>query len=148
MEITELFFTTIFGYLTFSMLLYLCSLFVVTAITIIVYKIIAKDNIISDLNYYQTIKQWKKDRRKNLKFDNLDLQFVMENIEKSNELWKELSLLVHESKWIDNTIYYKNKANEFNVLVNEYKNNYRKLKELEILIKNELYSGNHDTTSP
>ena len=63
------------------------------------------------------------------------------NVEKSHDLWKSLSKIVHESKWIGQSQEKIELAAELNSLINEHKANFLELQKLELRIKNELLSS-------
>ena len=82
--------------------------------------------------------QWKKERRKRGGPGKIDTGGMSDNMEKSHELWKKLSKIVHEAKWINETSEKQKIAAKFNTLINEHKVNYKKLVELELLINKKL----------
>ena len=84
------------------------------------------------------MKKWREERRKRGGPGKLDTVGMSDNIEKSHELWKKLSKIVHESKWINETSEKQEIAAKFNTLINEHKGNYKKLVELERLINKQL----------
>ncbi len=87
------------------------------------------------------LKNWKQERRKNLNSIKLDVSSMGDNIEKSHTLWKNLSIIVHESKWVNYSIDKIKLAAEFNVLINENKANYNELQNLEKRISEELLNN-------
>ena len=87
------------------------------------------------------LKNWKQERRKNLNTRKLDVSSMGDNIAKSHALWKNLSKIVHESKWVDYSIDKIKLAAEFNVLINENKGNYNELQNLEKRINEELLNN-------
>ena len=86
----------------------------------------------------EEISKWKKDRRKNRTPISLNVEAMGNNVEKSHELWKSLSKIVHESKWIGQSKEKIDLAAELNSLINKNKGNYLELQNLEFRIKNEL----------
>lgn len=88
----------------------------------------------------EEISKWKKDRRKDNIPISLNVEAMGNNIEKSHDLWKSLSKIVHESKWIGQSPEKMELAAELNTLINESKTNYLELQNLELRIKNELLS--------
>ena len=95
-------------------------------------RIINKRNklIKNEINL-EEISKWKKDRRKNRTPISLNVQAMGNNVEKSHELWKALSKIVHESKWIGKSQEKIELAAELNTLINENKANYLELQNLE-----------------
>ena len=89
----------------------------------------------------EELSKWKKDRRKNRIPISLNVEAMGNNVEKSHELWKVLSKIVHESKWIGQSKEKIELATELNTLINENKGNYLELQNLELRIKNELISN-------
>lgn len=96
-----------------------------------------KKLIINQINP-EELSKWKKDRRKNKTPISLNVEAMGNNVEKSHELWKALSKIVHESKWIGQSQEKIELAAELNTLINENKTNYLELQNLELRIKNEL----------
>ncbi len=96
-----------------------------------------KKLIINQINP-EELSKWKKDRRKNKTPISLNVEAMGNNVEKSHELWKALSKIVHESKWIGQSQEKIELAAELNSLINENKTNYLELQNLEFRIKNEL----------
>jgi hypothetical protein len=96
-----------------------------------------KKLIINDIDQ-EEMSKWKKDRRKDRIPISLNVEAMGNNLEKSHELWKSLSKIVHESKWIGQNPEKIELAAEFNSLINEHKANYLELQNLELRIKNEL----------
>jgi hypothetical protein len=86
----------------------------------------------------EEVSKWKKDRRKNRTPISLNVEAMGNNVEKSHELWKSLSKIVHESKWIDQSQDKIELAAEFNSLINAHKTNFLELQKLELRIKSEL----------
>ena len=96
-----------------------------------------KKLIINQINP-EELSKWKKDRRNNNTPISLNVEAMGNNVEKSHELWKALSKIVHESKWIGQSQEKIELAAELNTLINENKANYLELQNLELRIKNEL----------
>ncbi len=118
----------------------LSALLLLLVILFIFIKIRKKRNQktrINDVNA-EELKRWKKERRDKSKPLSLNVQAMGDNIEKSHELWKRLSKMVHESRWIGSSPDKINLAAELNSLINENKGNYNELKKLEIRIHQEL----------
>ncbi len=86
----------------------------------------------------EEISKWKKDRRKDRIPISLNVEAMGNNVEKSHELWKSLSKIVHESKWIGQSQEKIHLAAELNSLINKNKGNYLELQNLDLRIKNEL----------
>jgi hypothetical protein len=89
----------------------------------------------------EELSKWKKDRRQNRSPISLNVEAMGNNVEKSHELWKALSKIVHESKWIGQSMEKIELAAELNTLINENKGNYLELQNLELRIKNELINN-------
>jgi len=89
----------------------------------------------------EELSKWKKDRRQNRIPISLNVEAMGNNVEKSHELWKALSKIVHESKWIGQSMEKIELAAELNTLINENKGNYLELQNLELRIKNELINN-------
>ncbi len=121
--------------ITLSILIFFSSLF-------LLYRRIKnkKKKLIKNDIDPEEISKWKKDRRKNRTPISLNVEAMGNNIEKSHELWKSLSKIVHESKWIGQSQEKIELAAELNALINEKKANYLELQNLELRIKNELES--------
>lgn len=113
-----------------TILILCCSVF-------LFYRIKIKKIIKNEINLDEIIK-WKEERRKNRTPVSLNVEAMGNNVEKSHELWKVLSKIVHESKWIGKSQEKIELAAELNTLVNENKGNYLELQNLELRIKNEL----------
>lgn len=96
-----------------------------------------KKSINNDINPNE-LSKWKKERRKNKSPISLNVEAMGNNVEKSHELWKALSKIVHESKWIGQSQEKIELAAELNTLINENKTNYLELQNLELRIKHEL----------
>jgi hypothetical protein len=119
--------------ITLSILILFCLMF-------LLYRIVKnkrKKLIINDIDQ-EEMSKWKKDRRKDRIPISLNVEAMGNNLEKSHELWKSLSKIVHESKWIGQNPEKIELAAEFNSLINEHKANYLELQNLELRIKNEL----------
>jgi hypothetical protein len=96
-----------------------------------------KKSINNEINP-EELSKWKKERRKDKTPISLNVEAMGNNVEKSHELWKALSKIVHESKWIGQSQEKIELAAELNTLINENKTNYLELQNLELRIKNEL----------
>ncbi|MBM3455047.1 MAG: hypothetical protein FJX80_07855 [Bacteroidetes bacterium] len=90
----------------------------------------------------EELDRWKKERRAKSRPISLNVQAMGNNIEKSHDLWKELSKIVHEAKWIGRSSEEIELAAEFNSLINKHKGDYNELQYLETRIKNELLNSN------
>jgi hypothetical protein len=84
------------------------------------------------------LKKWRKERKENKKPFSLNVEAMGNNVEKSHELWKSLSVLVHEAKWIGKQHEKVVLASELNRLINKHKVDFDQLKALELRIENEL----------
>ena len=96
-----------------------------------------KKSINNEINP-EELSKWKKERRKDKIPSSLNVEAMGNNVEKSHELWKSLSKIVHESKWIGQSQEKIELAAELNTLINENKTNYLELQNLELRIKKEL----------
>ena len=85
------------------------------------------------------LKKWREERRENKKPISLNVEAMGNNVEKSHDLWKSLSVLVHESKWIGKQQEKVDLASELSLLVNKHKGDFEQLKALELRIENELF---------
>ena len=90
----------------------------------------------------EEISKWKKDRRNNQTPVSLNVQAMGNNIEKSHDLWKSLSKMVHESKWIGENQEKIKLAAELNSLINEHKGNYLELQKINTRIEDDLLNEN------
>ena len=88
------------------------------------------------------ISSWKKDRRKNNSPISLNVRAMGNNIEKSHDLWKALSKMVHESRWIGESSEKIKLAAELNSLINENKGNFMELQNIQLRIEKELLNNN------
>ena len=61
-----------------------------------------------------------------------------DNLERSHDLWKSLSKIVHESRWIGKDNDKIKLAAELAALINQYKNNFRELQNIKQRIEKEL----------
>jgi hypothetical protein len=116
------------------------SIFTLIATTILFILIRRSNNkkrLVSEVSREQ-FNQWRKERRSNKQNITLDVQAMGDNIEKSHDLWKKLSVQVHESKWIGKSQEKIELASQLNSLVNKHKENYNELIELKKRIENEL----------
>ncbi len=100
-------------------------------------KLKNRRNKLSNLNTNQ-IAQWKKERRQNRDPINLDVQAMGDNLEKAHDLWKSLSKIVHESRWIGKNNDKIKLAAELAALINQHKNNFRELQNIKQRIEREL----------
>ncbi len=101
-------------------------------------KRITKGKLINNDIDQEELSKWKEDRRKNRNPISLNVEAMGNNIEKSHDLWKSLSKIVHESKWIGKNQDKIELAAELNSLINKNKANYLELQKIELRIKNEL----------
>jgi hypothetical protein len=101
-------------------------------------KRITKGKLINNDINQEELSKWKEDRRKNRNPISLNVEAMGNNIEKSHDLWKSLSKIVHESKWIGKNQDKIELAAELNSLINKNKANYLELQKIELRIKNEL----------
>jgi hypothetical protein len=101
-------------------------------------KLNKRKNLVNNEINPEELSKWKKDRRKNNTPISLNVEAMGNNVEKSHELWKALSKIVHESKWIGQSKEKIDLAAELNSLINKNKGNYLELQNLEFRIKNEL----------
>jgi hypothetical protein len=101
-------------------------------------KINKRKKLINNEINPEELSKWKKDRQKNRIPISLNVEAMGNNVEKSHELWKSLSKIVHESKWIGQSQEKIELAAELNTLINENKTNYLELQNLELRIKKEL----------
>jgi type III secretory pathway component EscV len=88
--------------------------------------------------YRDAIKSWKSDRRKNRSPQKIHLENIEVDFEKSYTLWKTLSVITHESKWIGKNQDKIILANELRSLLNQHKDNYKELQKIERRVKAEL----------
>jgi hypothetical protein len=116
------------------------SIFILCSFVFLYYRRIKnkRNKLIKNDIDLEEISKWKKDRRKNRTPISLNVEAMGNNVEKSYELWKSLSKIVHESKWIGQSQEKIELAAELNTLINENKANYLELQHLEWRIKNEL----------
>lgn len=105
-------------------------------------KLNKRKNLVNNEINPEELSKWKKDRRKNRIPISLNVEAMGNNVEKSHELWKSLSKIVHESKWIGQSQEKIELATELNTLINENKTNYLELQNLEMRIKKELINQN------
>ena len=119
------------------------SIFIICTLVFLFYRRIKnnRNNLIKNDINPEEISKWKKDRRKNRTPMSLNVEGMGNNLEKSHELWKSLSKIVHESKWIGQSQEKIELAAELNTLINENKENYLELQHLELRIKNELINN-------
>jgi hypothetical protein len=123
-------------------------LFFVLLIIILLYAVIKirkkrkKKAHVDDVDIDE-LNRWKKERRAKSRPISLNVQAMGDNLEKSHDLWKELSKIVHEAKWIGSSSAKIELAAELNSLINEHKSDYQELKILESRIKNELLNSNN-----
>lgn len=101
-------------------------------------KRITKGKLINNDINQEELSKWKEDRRKNRNPISLNVEAMGNNLEKSHDLWKSLSKIVHESKWLGKNQVKIELAAELNSLINKNKANYLELQKLELRIKNEL----------
>ena len=101
-------------------------------------KRITKGKLINNDINQEELSKWKEDRRKNRNPISLNVEAMGNNLEKSHDLWKSLSKIVHESKWLGKNQDKIELAAELNSLINKNKANYLELQKLELRIKNEL----------
>ena len=99
-----------------------------------------KKSINNEINP-EELSKWKKERRKDKTPISLNVEAMGNNVEKSHELWIELSKIVHESKWIGQSEEKIKLAAELNTLINENKENYLELQNLEKRVKKELINN-------
>lgn len=148
MEASELFLTPWFSVLKGKnkvmeiLLLSSCiGSFLLIAYFVLRHKRVKKSYQLKDEIDPKTLDEWKKQRRKDNREISLDVRAMGENIEKSHELWKALSILVHESKWFGENEEKQRLAEELRVLINQNKENYQELRILEQKVKQGLFAG-------
>ena len=123
----------------------MCNIFIYS-ITILFLLIIAiiyikrrkKKNMNKEELNPDEMHKWKRERREKKRPITLDVKTMGENVEKSKELWKRLAIILHESKWIDASQEKKELATELNMLINQHKNSFKELKNIENRINKEL----------
>jgi hypothetical protein len=121
------------AFIALSVLILCCLVFFFYRI-----KLNKRKNLVNNEINPEELSKWKKDRRKNNTPISLNVEAMGNNVEKSHELWKALSKIVHESKWIGQSKEKIDLAAELNSLINKNKGNYLELQNLEFRIKNEL----------
>lgn len=84
------------------------------------------------------VKEWKNNRRNRKSTPSINVKAISDNINQSYNLWKKLSIIVHEAKWINESVEKQSVASELRGLVNANKNNYKALKEIELEIEKKL----------
>ena len=124
------------AFIALSILILCCLVFFFYRI-----KLNKRKNLVNNEINPEELSKWKKDRRKNRTPISLNVEAMGNNVEKSHELWKSLSKIVHESKWIGQSQEKIELAAELNSLINEHKANFLELQKLELRIKNELLSS-------
>jgi len=121
------------AFIALSVLILCCLVFFFYRI-----KLNKRKNLVNNEINPEELSKWKKDRRNNNTPISLNVEAMGNNVEKSHELWKALSKIVHESKWIGQSKEKIDLAAELNSLINKNKGNYLELQNLEFRIKNEL----------
>ena len=86
----------------------------------------------------QKMQDWKKERKNRKNPEKINVLAMRDNLEKSEKLWKELSKIVHEAKWINSTDENKKIAAHYNALINRHKRNYQELQKLKLEIEEKL----------
>ena len=124
------------AFIALSVLIFCCLMFFFYRI-----KLNKRKNLVNNEINPGELSKWKKDRRKNRIPISLNVEAMGNNVEKSHELWKSLSKIVHESKWIGQSQEKLELAAELNILINENKTNYLELQNLEKRIKKELINN-------
>jgi hypothetical protein len=115
---------------------------IIGCVYFILFKRKKRRNKLSHLDNNQ-IAQWKKERRQNIDRINLDVQAMGDNLERAHDLWKSLSKIVHESRWIGKDNDKIKLAAELAALINQHKNNFRELQNIKQRIEKELINDSN-----
>lgn len=121
-----------------NIFIYSISILFLLIIAIIYIKKRKKRNIYKEELNPDQMDQWKRERREKKRPITLDVKSMGENVEKSHDLWKRLAIILHESKWMNASQEKKDLAEELNMLINQHKNSFKELKNIEKKINQEL----------